>query len=199
MWKRPYSFPQTPPWQCRTAHTEYLLLYCPVWFSMSQLMELFLSLRILSQSLITSIFRKFYSVFSLNFPLLSTIQAVKPSSKQNDPSTSLKMWEKSEEGNENVDVFCKKYFLTADLEEKICVHMNIHFYPNHCETQGIFGNWLKLVKVLMTYMFRAPHKTGTGFQNAHLCRRWRPYTFKCLEFGKIISRAEKVSFTSRLI
>lgn len=34
----------------------------------------------------------------------------------------------------------KKYFLTADLEEKIGVHMNIHFYPSHCETQGIFGN-----------------------------------------------------------
>lgn len=33
------------------------------------------------------------------------------------------MWEKSEEGNENVDVFYKKNFLTADLEEKnMCVY-----------------------------------------------------------------------------
>lgn len=40
------------------------------------------------------------------------------------------MWEKSEEGNENVDVFYKKkIFLTADLEEKdMCVYEYI-FLP----------------------------------------------------------------------
>lgn len=58
----------------------------------------------------------------------------------------------------------KNIFLLLIKKEKKCVCMNIHFYPNHCETQGIFGNWLKLVKVLMMHIFRIPHKTGKGFK-----------------------------------
>lgn len=56
----------------------------------------------------------------------------------------------------------KKYFLTSDLEEKICVC--VHFYPNHCETQGIFGNWLKLVQILMHICSELHIKQGQGFK-----------------------------------
>lgn len=51
----------------------------------------------------------------------------------------------------------------------------------------------------MTYIFRDPCKRGKGLQNAFLCRWWRPCPYRCLEFGKIISSAEKISFTARFI